>query len=62
MMGVTIDHAFSILVALLGGVIWTSFGYEYVFLLGCLIACVNYYSASRVRVSSGLPRGAASAR
>jgi predicted MFS family arabinose efflux permease len=50
MMGVTIDHAFSILVALLGGIVWTQLGYEYVFLLGVLIAGVNFYSASRVRV------------
>jgi predicted MFS family arabinose efflux permease len=52
MMGVTIDHGFSILIALLGGILWTRFGYEYVFLLGSLIACVNFYSASRVTVSS----------
>ena len=51
MMGVSIDHAFSILVALFGGVIWTQLGFEYVFLLGALIACVNLYSASRVRVA-----------
>jgi predicted MFS family arabinose efflux permease len=51
MMGVSIDHAFSILVAFFGGVIWTRLGFEYVFLLGALIACVNLYSASRVRVA-----------
>jgi predicted MFS family arabinose efflux permease len=51
MMGVTIDHGFSILVALVGGVIWTRLGFEYVFLLGALIACVNLGSAARVRVA-----------
>jgi len=50
MMGVSIDHGFSILVAFVGGVLWTRLGFEYVFLLGVLIACVNLYSASRVRV------------
>jgi predicted MFS family arabinose efflux permease len=50
MMGVSIDHAFSILVAFAGGIIWTRFGFEYVFLLGALIACVNLVSAARVRV------------
>jgi predicted MFS family arabinose efflux permease len=49
MMGVSIDHVFSILVAFLGGILWTRLGFAYVFLLGALIACVNLYSASRVR-------------
>jgi hypothetical protein len=31
-------------------VIWTRLGYEYVFLLGALIACVNLASAARVSV------------
>ncbi len=51
MMGVSIDHGFSIAIALIGGVIWTRLGYEYVFLLGALIACVNLYSASQVKVA-----------
>jgi predicted MFS family arabinose efflux permease len=50
MMGVSIDHVFSILVASLGGIIMVRFGYEYVFLLGALIAVVNLFSAARVRV------------
>ena len=50
MMGVSLDHIFSIAVASLGGVIWVRLGYEYVFVLGALIACVNLFSASRVRV------------
>ncbi len=48
-MGVTIDHVFSIAVALLGGLIWVNWGYQYVFLLGAAIACVNFFSALRVR-------------
>jgi predicted MFS family arabinose efflux permease len=50
MMGVSIDHFFSIIVAALGGIIWLHWGYEYVFLLGVAIACVNLVSASRVRL------------
>lgn len=50
MTGVSIDHAFSILVASLGGFIMVRFGYEYVFLLGACIAVVNFFSAARVRV------------
>jgi predicted MFS family arabinose efflux permease len=48
-MGVTIDHAFSITVALLGGFIWISWGYQYVFLLGMIIAVMNTFSALRIR-------------
>lgn len=47
---VTIDHIFSISVALLGGVIWNLLGYQYVFLMGVLIAVLNFLAALRVRV------------
>jgi len=47
--GVTIDHIFSIGIALLGGVIWNLFGFQYVFLLGILIAGLNFLAASRIR-------------
>ncbi len=47
---VTIDHAFSITVALIGGVIWKLFGYQYVFLLGAFIAAANFIAALRVEV------------
>ncbi len=48
-MGVTIDHIFSITVALIGGLIWVTWGYQFVFLLGAAIACVNFFSALRVQ-------------
>lgn len=48
--GVTIDHIFSILVALLGGVIWNSFGFQYVFLLGVVISVINFFVAAQVQV------------
>ncbi|NLX53038.1 MAG: MFS transporter [Deltaproteobacteria bacterium] len=48
-MGVTIDHIFSIAVALSGGIIWVALGYQYVFLLGAAIAVVNFFSALQVR-------------
>jgi len=51
-MGVTIDHAFSIAVALLGGFIWISWGYQYVFLLGVVIAVINTFSALRIKTKS----------
>lgn len=46
--GVTIDHIFSITVALLGGVIWNAFGFEYVFLLGVAIAIVSFFVVLRL--------------
>ena len=47
---VTIDHIFSISVALIGGVIWNIFGFQYVFLMGVFIAMVNFVAALQVRV------------
>jgi len=48
-MGVTIDHIFSIAVALAGGLIWVTWGYQFVFLMGACIAVVNFFSALRVK-------------
>jgi predicted MFS family arabinose efflux permease len=48
--GVTIDHVFSISVALLGGVIWNAFGFQYVFLLGILIAGASFIASSFIRI------------
>jgi predicted MFS family arabinose efflux permease len=56
-MGVSIDHLFSIVIALAGGVIWDVLGYQYVFLIGAVIALVNLFSASRVMVGTGSAGG-----
>jgi predicted MFS family arabinose efflux permease len=47
---VTIDHIFSITIALLSGVIWNALGFQYVFLLGVLIAAINFVAALQVRI------------
>jgi MFS family permease len=52
--GLTIDHIFSILIALLGGVIWNAFGFQYVFLLGIFIAALNFLAVSYIRTSPRL--------
>jgi predicted MFS family arabinose efflux permease len=52
---VTIDHVFSISAALLGGIIWTAFGYQYVFLMGVGIAVINFFTALQVRVPERQP-------
>jgi len=48
--GVTIDHIFSISAALVGGLIWNQFGFQYVFLFGVGIALANLALALRVRL------------
>jgi predicted MFS family arabinose efflux permease len=47
---VTIDHIFSITIALVGGTIWSMFGYQYVFLMGAIIAGANFMAAWRIRI------------
>lgn len=47
---VTIDHVFSIPMALLGGVIWNSVGYQYVFLVGALIAMINFIVVQQMHI------------
>lgn len=53
---VTIDHVFSISAALVGGVIWNQFGYQYVFLLGVVIALTSLFFALQVRVPKTAPQ------
>ena len=48
-MGVSIDHIFSITIAVSGGFIWLKLGYQYVFLLGAIIAVINFFSALRIK-------------
>ncbi len=47
---VTIDHIFSISAALLGGLIWSVFGFQYVFLMGAGLAVINFFTALRVHI------------
>jgi predicted MFS family arabinose efflux permease len=49
-MSVSMDHVFSISVALLGGTLWTFFGFQAVFLCGAVIALVYMISAAGVRL------------
>ncbi|OHD68050.1 MAG: hypothetical protein A2W19_15730 [Spirochaetes bacterium RBG_16_49_21] len=52
-MGLTIDHIFSISIALVSGLLWVKLGYQYVFLLGAAIAGINLFSASRIVTRPG---------
>ncbi len=54
---VTIDHVFSISAAILGGLIWNAFGFQYVFLMGAVLAVISFFTALQVRVpQSAHPR------
>jgi predicted MFS family arabinose efflux permease len=46
----SIDHIFSISIAVAGGLLWQILGYQYVFLAGALIAVVNFFSARRIAI------------
>lgn len=47
---VTIDHVFSISAAIVGGLIWSAFGFQYVFLMGAVLAVINFFTALKVLV------------
>lgn len=47
-MGVSIDHAVSMVIPWLGGFLWKAVGYEAVFIVGALIALGNYFLAGRM--------------
>jgi predicted MFS family arabinose efflux permease len=47
---ISIDHFFSIGIALLGGVIWNNFGFQYVFLVGVVIATINFFVARKIKL------------
>lgn len=49
-MGTSIDHIFSISIAVVSGLVWKAFGYQFVFLIGAIIALINYFSARRIRI------------
>ncbi|MFA6173857.1 MAG: MFS transporter [Kiritimatiellales bacterium] len=46
----SMDHVFSISTAIFCGCIWQKFGYQYVFLIGAAVACVNLVSALQIRI------------
>ncbi len=54
-MGVTIDHAFSISLAVASGFVWQKLGYQYVFIIGMLIAVTNFFSVFWIRIPKKTP-------
>ncbi|MBK8801875.1 MAG: MFS transporter [Fibrobacteres bacterium] len=48
-MAVSIDHIFSISIALLGGLLWRHLGYQSVFIAGIALSAGNWFAARRMR-------------
>lgn len=53
-MGLSIDHAVSMVVPWLGSLVWNAFGYEYVFVFGALIAVGNLTLTRRIRINGSV--------
>jgi hypothetical protein len=47
-MGVSIDHAVSMVIPWLGGFLWNAAGYEAVFMVGAVLALGNYFLAAKM--------------
>ena len=52
-MGVTLDHAVSMTIPIVGGVIWAKFGYHWVFLAAAGVAALNMVAALRIPARNG---------
>jgi predicted MFS family arabinose efflux permease len=50
---VSIDHIFSISIALISGTLWNRLGFQYVFLMGAFIAVANFIAALFIRIPVG---------
>ncbi len=50
-MGISIDHMVSMSIPFLGGYLWTTLGYKYVFIGGALIALINLFATSRINTN-----------
>lgn len=54
-MGVSINHIVSMLIPSLGGWVWVSYGYEWVFVGAAIVALINYVVAGYVRIPRDAP-------
>lgn len=50
-MGTTLDHILSMIVPFVGGFIWLKLGYEYVFIGGAVIAIINLFVTSQIKIT-----------
>ena len=55
-MGTSLDHIVSMFIPWLGGYIWTTYGYEYVFIGGACIALINLFVSRKIRIADPAER------
>jgi hypothetical protein len=53
-LGVSLNHAVSMSIPALGGIVWAVFGYQWVFIGAAVIAVITVFASSLIRVPSGL--------
>ena len=51
-LGITMDHVLAMTIPWIGGLIWSTFGYEYVFVGGAMIAVINFFVARKIRIAA----------
>ncbi len=54
-MGITMDHAVAMTIPMLGGILWEAAGYETIFLVAAVIAMINIFAASKMKVVISRP-------
>ena len=47
-MGVTMNHVAAVTMPLVGGILWSTLGYQWAFLLGALAAALSIFAALKV--------------
>lgn len=55
-LGLSIDHVFAISIAMLGGFMWNTLGYKFVFIMGAFISLLNYFAARRIKTDEDCAR------
>jgi hypothetical protein len=50
-LGVSINHAVSMTIPTLGGLVWGAFGYHWVFVGSAAVAVITFFSAARIRLA-----------
>jgi MFS family permease len=53
-LGISLDHVMSIVFGVLGGIVWTQFGPQYIFFLAAALSLINIYIASRIQISKAI--------
>lgn len=49
--GTSCDHVIAMTVPFLGGILWTTMGYKYVFLSAAVIACLNLFMSRKIKIN-----------